>query len=191
LPDFKEQELLFGLVIFFRKVMEMPKGNRKGNKADSIEKEKRIHEVSLMLRRKSISYIVKYIKENWNLEYVQAYNYIKEAREEWKKYFMNIKRAGISYHVAQIRDLKDKILEKKTLSKDDYRLILDVFREESKLMDAYPKEKVEHSGEVKVDLNLEGMEIEEIRKLIRALEDNTRTESKNRTEEEGDKKESI
>jgi len=26
LPDFKEQELLFGLVIFFRKVMEMPKG---------------------------------------------------------------------------------------------------------------------------------------------------------------------
>jgi len=56
-----------------------------------------------------------------------------------------------------------------------------------KLKDAYPKEKVEHSGEVKVDLNLEGMEIGEIQRLIRALEAHTRTKSQGGVEEEGDK----
>ena len=46
-----------------------------------------------------------------------------------------------------------------------------------KLKDVYPKEKVEHSGKIgiegKIDLNLEGMEIGEIRKLIGALEAHT------------------
>ncbi len=46
-----------------------------------------------------------------------------------------------------------------------------------KLKDVYPKEKIEHSGEVKLDLNLEGMEIGEIRRLIGALEAHTETKS--------------
>jgi len=165
----------------------MPKGNRKNNKVDSIEKEKRIYEVSLLIRRKPIKFIIEYIRENWGLEDAQGYNYIKLAKEEWKKYFENVKNCGMGYHVAQIRDLKDKILEKETLNKDDYRLILDVYKEESKLLDAYPKEKIEHSGEVKVDLNLEGMEIGEIQRLIRALEAHTGAKGQGGVEEEGDK----
>jgi len=115
----------------------------KGNKIDSIKKEERIHEVSLLMRRKSVKFIIEHIKEKWNLQTGQAYNYLKDAKVEWQKYFLNLKNAGMGYHISQIRDLKDKILEKKTLNKDDYRLILDVYREESKLMGAYPAEKFE------------------------------------------------
>jgi len=117
----------------------MPKGNR----IDSIEKERRIHEVSLLMRRKSIKFIIESITKEWNIKTDQAYNYIALAKREWQRYFLNLKNAGLGYHVSQIRDLKDKILEKKTLNKDDYRLILDVYREESKLMGAYPAEKFE------------------------------------------------
>ena len=168
---------------FFWKVVEMPRENRVGN----VEKEKRIYEVSLLLRRKSVKFIIQYITKEWDIKIDQAYNYIHLAKEEWKKYFENVKNCGMGYHVAQIRDLKDKILEKQTLNKDDYRLILDVYKEESKLLDAYPKEKIEHSGEVKVDLNLEGMEIGEIRRLIRALETHTGAKGQGGTEKEGDK----
>ena len=55
-------------------------------KVDQIEKEKRVYEISLMLRRKPNSYIVEYIRQNWGLEKAQAFNYIALAREEWKKY---------------------------------------------------------------------------------------------------------
>lgn len=56
-----------------------------------------------------------------------------------------------------------------------------------KLKDVYPKEKVEHSGEVKLGLKLEGMEIGEIQRLIRALEARTGAKGQGGTEEEGDK----
>ena len=161
----------------------MPKENR----VDNIEKEKRIYEVSLLMKRKSTKFIIQFITKEWDIGIDQARNYISLAKEEWKKYFENVKQCGMGYHVSQIRDLKDKILEKKTLNKDDYRLILDVYKEESKLFDAYPKEKVEHSGEVKLGLNLEGMEIGEIQRLIRALEAHTGAKGQGGTEEEGDK----
>ena len=158
---------------------------------DKVEKERRIHEVSLLLRRKPIKFIVEYVREKWGIRDAQAYNYIKDAKEEWKKYFENVKQCGMNWHISQIRDLKDDILEKQTLNKDDYRLILDVYKEESKLLDAYPKEKIEHSGEVKVDLNLEGMDIEEIRRLIGTLETYTRAKSQGGAEEEGDKEGAV
>jgi len=161
----------------------MPKENR----TEQIELERRIHEVSLLMRRKPTKFIIEFIIEEWGVSSAQAYVYIAKAKEEWKKYFENVKQCGMNWHISQIRDLKDDILEKQTLNKDDYRLILDVYKEESKLLDAYPKEKVEHSGEVKVDLNLEGMEIGEIQRLIRALEAHTGAKGQGGTEEKGDK----
>lgn len=103
---------------------------------DKVTKAKRIYEISLLLRRKPVSYILEYIKQNYKLERGQAYNYIKAAREEWKKYFEKLKGDGITYHITQFRDLKDKALD---LS--DYKLAFDIAKEEAKLMGIYPAEK--------------------------------------------------
>ena len=114
---------------------------------DKIEKEKRIYQISLLLRRKPTKYIIQFITQKWGLEKRQAYNYIKLARKEWQKYFTNLKHAGISYHIAQMRDLKDTAGSKK-----DYRLVFDIAKEEAKLMGIYPSEKhdVKVEGELKV-----------------------------------------
>jgi len=49
---------------------------------DEVEKQKRIYQVSLLLRRSPISFIVQFIAENWGLEKRQAFNYIRLAKEE-------------------------------------------------------------------------------------------------------------
>ena len=110
---------------------------------DQVEKEKRVYQVSLLLRRKPLSFIIEYIRKNWGLEKAQAYNYIKLARNEWKKYFTNLKHAGVSYHVTQMRDLKDQAFIEK-----DTRLVLDIAKEEAKLMGIYPAEKHEETRKV-------------------------------------------
>lgn len=109
-----------------------------GREVDKIEHEKRIYKVGLLLRRKPMSFIIEFIRKEWGIERAQAYNYIKTARNEWKKYFAKIKRDGISYHIAQIRDLKDK-----AFTESDTRLVLDITKEEAKLMGIYPAEKHE------------------------------------------------
>ena len=154
------------------------------NKVDSKTKQERVYEVSLMLRRKPISFIVNYIKQEWGLEKVQAYNYIKEARVEWRKYFTNIKHAGISYHVAQLRDLKNEAYERKVIigkgdNKDtvtvaDLGLVFEITKEEAKLMGIYPANKedinVKHSGEIDNKLtHVLKMEDEELNELIKRL----------------------
>uniref|UniRef100_A0A6H1ZYD0 Uncharacterized protein n=1 Tax=viral metagenome TaxID=1070528 RepID=A0A6H1ZYD0_9ZZZZ len=107
-------------------------------KIDSIEKEKRIYQISLLLRRKPMSFIVEFMRQNWGLEKAQAYRYIASARKEWQKYYANIKSSGIGYHIAQVRDLKDK-----AFANEDIRLALDITKEEAKLMGIYPAEKHE------------------------------------------------
>lgn len=167
------------------------------NKVGDIEKQRRVYQVSLMLRRKPVSFILEYIRENWGLENAQGYNYIRLAREEWQKYFAKLKQDGMGYHAAQLRDLKDQAYSKKvvtgtgsnkkTVTIADLGLVFEITKEEAKLMGIYPKEKVEHSGEVKLGLNLEGMEIGEIQRLIRALEACTGVKGQGGVEEEGDK----
>ena len=110
----------------------------KENRVDSIEKEKRIYQISLLLRRKPMSFIVEFMRQNWGLEKAQAYRYIASARKEWQKYYANIKSSGIGYHIAQVRDLKDK-----AFANEDIRLALDITKEEAKLMGIYPAEKHE------------------------------------------------
>ena len=103
---------------------------------NKVEKQKRIYEISLLLRKKSVNYIVQFIAQNWDLRDRQAYNYIRLAREEWQKYFAKLKYDGMSYHVAQLRDLKDTAHDK-----ENYRLVFDIAKEEAKLMGIYPAEK--------------------------------------------------
>ena len=120
---------------------------------DKIEKQKRTYEISLLLRKKSVNYILQFVAQNWGLRKRQAYNYIRLAREEWKKYFAKLKIDGMSYHVAQLRDLKDNAHDK-----EDYRLIFDIAKEEAKLMGIYPAEghKVEHVIHKLIDTDISG-----------------------------------
>lgn len=149
-----------------------------GIEVDKVEKQKRIYEISLMLRRKPMNYILGYIRENWEVETSQAYNYIKEAKTEWGRYFANVKNTGMGYYITQIRDLKDSIMSKEGLNKDDYRILLDIFKEEAKLMGVYPaeKHKIEDEKEVIVigserdrETLLENMTDEELRDYIKRL----------------------
>lgn len=87
-----------------------------GKRIDMVEKEKRINQISLMLRRKPASFIVGYIGKTWGIERAQVFRYIKLAKEEWWEYFEKLKYDGMSYHVTQLRDLKDIDHDKK-----DYR----------------------------------------------------------------------
>jgi len=107
-------------------------------KVDQVEKEKRVYQVSRWLRRKPIHYIVQDISSRWNITERQARNYIRLARKEWRKYFEKLQGDGISYHIAQLRDLKDQ-----AYGQNDLRLILDIVKEEAKIMGFYPSEKHE------------------------------------------------
>jgi len=125
--------------------------SNKGEQVDKTEKEKRIYQVGLMLRRKPHSFIVDFIRQNWGLERAQAYNYISSARKEWQKYFTNLKHAGISYHIAQLRDLKDQAYSRKVyigrgdnkevVTIADLGLVFEITKEEAKIMGIYPAEK--------------------------------------------------
>ena len=100
-----------------------------GKRSDKVEKERRIYQVSLLLRRRSISFIVQFIAQEWGLEKRQAFNYIKLAKEEWTRYFANMKSSGIGYHISQMREIKDTAYRE-----NDLRLVFDVAKEEAKLM---------------------------------------------------------
>ena len=99
--------------------------------------------------------------KTWGIERAQAYRYIRLARKEWKKYFEKLKGDGMSYHVAQLRDLKDQAYSRKvvigkgenkgTVVIADLGLVFEITKEEAKLMGVYPSEKhdVKVDGEVK------------------------------------------
>lgn len=117
---------------------------------DKVEKEKRIYQISLMLRRKPMPFILEFIRDNWHLKTAQAYNYIKSAKKEWEKYFSQVKKCGKSYYVAQLRDLKDQAYERKivigkgdnkeAITISDLGLVFEITKEEAKLMGIYPTE---------------------------------------------------
>ena len=128
------------------------------NKVDDKIMQERVHEVSLLLRRKPLKYIIHYITTTWGVDDRQARNYITRAKAEWKKYFSQVKKCGMAYHVAQIRDLKDQANEQKiVVGKGDNKqvinianlpLILDITKEEAKLMGIYPAEKHEETRKI-------------------------------------------
>lgn len=127
-------------------------------KVDHIEKQKRIYEISLMLRRKPVSYIVEFAGNEWGLQKSQAYNYIKEARAEWRKYFEKLKGDGTSYHVTQLRDLKDQAYNQKTVigrGEDkqvvdipNLYLVLEIMKEEARIMGIKPADNIVNNQNV-------------------------------------------
>lgn len=127
-----------------------------GKEVDQTEKDKRVYQIGLMLRRKTHPFIVDFMRQKWGLERAQAYRYIALARKEWQKYFSQVKKCGKSYYVAQLRDLKDEAYERKvivgrgdnkgTIVIADLYLIFEITKEEAKLMGIYPATKNELTG---------------------------------------------
>jgi len=107
-----------------------------GKRIDKVEKEKRIYQVSLLLRRKPMKFILEFIGKTWGVEKSQAYEYIRLARKEWQKYFANMKSSGLGYHIAQMREIKDR-----AHNEGDLRLVFDIAKEEAKLMGMYVDRK--------------------------------------------------
>ena len=103
-----------------------------------------------MLRRKSVAHIIKYAEREWGIGQGQARGYIREAKAEWQVYFNNLKANGKAYHVTQLRDLKDKAFrikritgkgkDEKVIRTPNLPLVLDIAKEEAKLMGMYPAE---------------------------------------------------
>ena len=128
------------------------------NESDKIEHQKKIYQISLLLRRKSMAFIIEYMRTEWHIEKAQAYRYIAAARKEWQKYFAHLKGSGKSYYVTQLRDLKDQAYNRKVaIGKGDNKeiitiadlgLVFDITKEEAKLMGIYPAEKYEETRKV-------------------------------------------
>jgi hypothetical protein len=171
------------------------------NKIDSKTKQERVHEVSLMLRRKPIPFILEYIRKEWGLGKSEGYNYIKEAKAEWGKYFSQVKKCGKSYYVTQLRDLKDQAFGRATIvgkgenkmvvEVPDLNLVFEITKEEAKLMGIYPSTKeditVKHSGEINSQLtHILKMEDEELNELIKRLSKTGISDSPTGTEEKRD-----
>ena len=173
------------------------------NKVDSKTKQERVHEISLMLRRKPIPYILEYINKTWGLGKSEGYNYIKDAKVEWEKYFSQVKKCGMSYYVSQLRDLKDQAFGRATIvgrgdSKmvvevPDLNLVFEITKEEAKLMGVYPSTKLEDinvklSGEIDNKLtHVLKMEDEELNELIKRLSKAGTGDSTSGAEEKRDK----
>jgi len=151
--------------------MELPdleKDNEeaKKKKADALEVDKRTYFISLMLRRKSIPFILQYASENWKIGDRQTRTYIRRARKEWKKYSEKLKAGARAYSLAKLRDLNDMAHDKKVVvgtvdnkqikNVEDLNLILDIVKEEAKILGIYPAEKhkidLPEVIKVKVDL---------------------------------------
>jgi hypothetical protein len=160
---------------------------------DKVEKQKRIYQIGLMLRRKPVSFIIEFMIKEWGIEKAQAYRYIASAREEWQKYFSHLKGSGMSYHVANLRDLRDQAYNKKviigkgdnkeTVTIADLGLVFEISKEEAKLMGVYPGEKheliVEEKEKVKekyIDDVLMKLTESELKKLIAIFESRSEKE---------------
>jgi len=133
-----------------------------GIEIDQKEKMEIIYQIGLMLRRKSMPFILEFIGKKWGVKKSQAYSYIKSARREWQKYYDHLKSSNMSYHIAQLRDLKDQAYSRKVFigrgdNKEavtiaDLGLVFEITKEEAKLMGIYPSEKhdVKVEGELKI-----------------------------------------
>ena len=134
------------------------KEEEKKEETKQVKRQKRIYQIGLMLRRKPNPFILEFIAQNWGLKRSQAYAYIRAARKEWKKYFEKLEGDGIAYHVAQMRDLKDQAYSEKVVvgtvdnksivNVANLPLILEISKEEAKLMGIYPAEKHKEVREV-------------------------------------------
>jgi len=100
------------------------------NRTDDTEKQKRVYQISLLLRRKSSKLLIDYMRQKWGIERRQGFNYIRLAKKEWASYYA--KYFGVPcqvYYMVELRDLYDQALDQNNL-----KLALDIAKEEAKVV---------------------------------------------------------
>jgi len=137
---------------------------KKNNEEDKKKKaagyvvDQRIYQVGQMLRRKTVPFILQYASTNWKIGARQTRTYMRKARADWKNYSEKLKANARAYSLAKLRDLNDQAHSKKVvvgtidnkqiIQVADLGLILDISKEENKLMGIYPAEKHEETRRV-------------------------------------------
>lgn len=121
---------------------------KKKKKADATEVDRRVYLISLMLRRKPNSFILQYASEKWKIGDRQTRTYIRKARKNWEKYSEKSFANAKAYCLAKLRDINDMAHDKKVVvgtvnnkkikQVADLNLILDIAKEEAKLLGIYP-----------------------------------------------------
>lgn len=116
----------------------------RGVKADAITYEERVNTVlSLIYRGWTVQKIVPNITKLWSIEDKQARNYVYTARARIEAMYKRAQQRGLEEMIARHNDLRDK-----GYTAGDHRLVLDVDKEDAKLLGLYAPEKHE------VDVNV-------------------------------------
>ena len=107
-------------------------------KADKLTYETRVTAVlALMARGWGAPRIVENVRKSWDLEQAQAYNYIRTAKRRIAKLQDHKSRHLIGEILARRDDLRDK-----AYANSDYRLVLELDKEDAKLLGLYPPTKI-------------------------------------------------
>jgi hypothetical protein len=93
--------------------------------------------------------IIQYGVANWAITDNGVWKYITAAYAIMKEMAKEEHAEVYAHNLAQRRYIKNKAIKA-----EDYRLAHEVLKDEAKLLNLYPAEKVEHSGNLSVDNTL-------------------------------------
>lgn len=124
-----------------------------GKKATGYEVDQRIYQVGLLLSRKPVSFILQYAADQWKIGARQTRTYMRKARKNWKKHSEKQIADARAYSLAKLRDINDQaqsrkvvigtVDDKQVIQVPDLDLVLNISKEENKIMGVYPAEKLE------------------------------------------------
>lgn len=114
-----------------------------GKRATKAQTEKRVQMVyELLLSDSSRYHIIQFVIETWGVKTSSADKYIRKANDLISEEAARIREDALERHLAQRTFLRNKALRA-----DDNRLAFDILRDESKLLDLYPAERKEVTGQ--------------------------------------------
>ncbi len=91
----------------------------------------------MLLRGYRSQEIVNWVKDKWHLRERQAWEYIRKAQEAMQEAFAERQQLALAEHMEIRRDLR-----KQAYKAEDYRLVLEIMKDEAKLLGLYPKLRV-------------------------------------------------
>lgn len=120
-----------------RKYSPNPKGKTTRH-ATKHELRQRVDAVYLlMLRGVNSTQILQSITTEWSLSERQAYNYLHKAQERLEEEAKIFREHALAEHIALRRQLR-----RDAMDKDDSRFVLDVLKDEARLIGLYAPDKV-------------------------------------------------
>jgi GNAT superfamily N-acetyltransferase len=110
-------------------------GSNRAGKAQVMERVEIVRD--MLLRGHRASAVVKFLTTKQGLGERQAWEYVKKAHQAMESAFQEANRTAMAEHLDVRRDLR-----KQGYAEHDYRLVLEVMRDEAKLLGLYPKVRI-------------------------------------------------